>query len=190
MDKSKHLLGFYGTVCSSWFKIHKRRKKQHKASDPAVGDDGIRDDLNKNPAVPQSGTDGCQTWSVAPLIVWVAKAIGWLFWSELSLHKGAPFIPWSLTFSSRTHFSQFKGNATRWVHSKIQDYEVMSDYGSFLEGHKQNAVKKKQNLHIERSKMSREWSISESVAVSLDKLCLKWKREGGIKVVVLLETST
>lgn len=114
-----NILCFHGPVCSSWFKIDKSRKKQHKASDPAVGDDGIRDDLNKNPAVPQCGTDGCHKWSVALLIVWVAKAIGWLFWSELSLHKGAPFISWNLAFSSQAHFSQLKTNATQWVLSKI-----------------------------------------------------------------------
>lgn len=45
--------------CSSWLKTEKR--KQQKASDPAVGDDGIRDYLNENPAVPQSGADGCST---------------------------------------------------------------------------------------------------------------------------------
>lgn len=33
---------------TSWLKI----EKQEEASDPAVGDDGIGDDLNKNSAVP------------------------------------------------------------------------------------------------------------------------------------------
>lgn len=35
-----------------------KKKKKGEGIRPAVGDDGIGDDLNDNPAVPQSGADG------------------------------------------------------------------------------------------------------------------------------------
>lgn len=63
---SKHVC-FHGAVCSPRLKIGRKRqekmrqKKKRKKTGirPAVGDDGIGDDLNENPAEPQSGADGC-----------------------------------------------------------------------------------------------------------------------------------
>lgn len=72
----------------------------------------------------------CMIWWTS-LLVWVAKAVMWLFWNNLCLHKGLPFIRWWSLASNSFHLSScwliaptviIKVTATQWAALQVGDY--------------------------------------------------------------------
>lgn len=145
------------------WRLEKKRRRKQTESRPAVGDDGIRDDLNKNPAAPQSGADGCSTWSVERHSWCGLQKQRCDSFERTGAHiKGRDVVvmEFGISVSNSLLLSGswliataviIKVKATRRAAVQIGDYmEVMSDRESFLKRHTHGCYKNASwmKLHI------------------------------------------
>lgn len=105
-NNDRHLLGFH--VCSCWVESEKSRRNCRKNQiRAAVGDDGIKDDLSKNPAAPSVRNRWLQH-----MICWANLGVGlqkqWYDCCEIRrvCIKGSKRTPQFLVFYSQFHFRQ------------------------------------------------------------------------------------